>query len=85
MATTFTTKILPLFRRRDIGCMAQRGILIGSADWMCDPAATNNYPDHGNARRVYTALTRGIMPPDGKWPQDRLDTFQKWMDEGFQS
>ena len=50
---------------------------------MCDPAAGNGYPDHGNARRVYSALARGVMPPNRRWPQDWLDIFQSWMTDGF--
>jgi hypothetical protein len=83
MTMSFATDILRLFRPGDIGCMAPRGVFIGSAEWMCDPAAGGGYPDHGNARRVYSALARGVMPPGQKWPQDRLDTFQSWMTDGF--
>jgi hypothetical protein len=83
MTTSFTTDILPLFRPGDIGCMSPRGILIGSVDWMCDPAAGNDYPDYGNARRVYAALAGGFMPPGQKWPQAQLDKFQAWMTDGF--
>jgi hypothetical protein len=83
MAKSFATDILPMFKPGDIGCMAPRGILIGSADWMCDPTAGNGYPDHGNARRVHSALSRGVMPPNRKWPQDWIDTYNAWMTDGF--
>jgi hypothetical protein len=83
MTTRFATDILPLFDAGEIGCMAARGILIGSADWMCDAAAGDGFPYHGHARRVYSALSRGVMPPTGKWPQDQLDTFQAWINDGF--
>lgn len=83
MATSFAAEILPLFKPGDIGCMAPRGILIGSAEWMCDPAAANGFADHGNARRVYSALSRGVMPPNRPWPQESLDIFQRWMTDGF--
>jgi len=83
MPTSFATDILALFKPGDIGCMAPRGILIGSAEWMCDPAPSNEFPDHGNARRVYSALERGIMPPNRKWPQESLDLFASWMTDGF--
>ncbi|HEY8008373.1 MAG TPA: hypothetical protein VIE66_16615 [Methylocella sp.] len=83
MPTSFATDIRLLFRPTDIGCMAPRGVLLGSADWMCDPAASAGFSDHGNARRVFAALSQGVMPPNGKWPQERLDRYQKWMDEGF--
>ena len=81
--TSFATDIAKKFRPSDIGCMAPKGVLLGSADWMCDPAAADGFDDHGNARRVYDALKQGFMPPDHKWSQDWLDTYQKWMDDGF--
>jgi hypothetical protein len=83
MATSFAADILPKFRPGDIGCMSPKGIHIGSAEWMCDPAAGNGYPDHGNARRVHSALARGIMPPGHKWPQEWIDGFECWMTDGF--
>ena len=83
MTTTFAMDILPKFRAADIGCMAPKGILLGNADWMCDPAAGNGFDDHGNARRVYAALSQGIMPPGNKWPPEWIDTFAGWMADGF--
>jgi hypothetical protein len=83
MAASFATDILPLFKPGDIGCMAPRGVLIGSAEWMCDPAAGDGFADHGNARRVHSALTRGIMPPNRPWPQQSVEIFEGWMADGF--
>jgi len=83
MTSSFATDILPLFKPTDIGCMAPRGVLLGSADWMCDPAGADGYPDHGNARRVFSALSRGVMPPNRKWPQESLEKFDQWINEGF--
>jgi len=83
MALSFATDIRPLFRPGDIGCMAPRGVLLGSAEWMCDPASGNGYADHDNARRVHSALERGVMPPGNSWPQEWLDIFQAWMADGF--
>ncbi len=74
----------PKMRPRDIDCMTPKGVAIGDAKWMCDPAAGHGFANHGNARLVYAALSRGVMPPDGAWPQDWLDTYQAWMDAGFQ-
>jgi hypothetical protein len=79
----FATDILPKFRPVDIGCMSPKGILIGSADWMCDPAGGNGFPDHANARRVYAALSQGVMPPNNTWPQNWIDAYQSWMADGF--
>jgi hypothetical protein len=64
--------------------MGSKGIMLSDANWMCDPAAGNGFDDHGNARLVYSALSGGAMPPDGAWSQDWLDTYQRWMNEGFQ-
>jgi hypothetical protein len=85
MAICYTVDILPLFRAGDITCMAAKGIDLGSTTWMCDATGKFGFPDHGNARRVFSALSRGIMPPDGAWPKDRLTIYQQWMDEGFNS
>jgi hypothetical protein len=63
MAKSFATDILPMFKPGDIGCMAPRGILIGSADWMCDPTAGNGYPDHGNARSFGVVARRDAAQP----------------------
>jgi hypothetical protein len=83
MTTSFASDILPLFRPGDIDCMTPRGVQLGNPDWMCDPAPAFGFPDYGNARRVYSALSRGVMPPDGKWPQDQLDIFKQWITDGF--
>jgi hypothetical protein len=56
--------------------------LIGSAEWMCDPEAGNGFDDHGNARRVHSALARG-KPPNRPWPQRSLEIFEGWMADGF--
>jgi len=85
MTVTYADDIRPKFRDQDIACMRGRHVLLADSTWMCDPAAGHGFPDHANARRVFGALSRniGFMPPDGKWSQDWLDTFQAWMDGGF--
>jgi hypothetical protein len=83
MVTSFATDILPKFRIGDIGCMSPKGILIGSAEWMCDSAGGDGFFDHANARRVYAALSQGLMPPGNKWPQEWIDTYKCWMTDGF--
>ena len=84
MATGFAREILPLFRPGDITCMASKGVRLGDAQWMCDPAGNHGFDDHGNARRVYATLSAGFMPPGQKWSQDQLDIFSSWMTDGFQ-
>jgi hypothetical protein len=64
--------------------MTSKGVRLGDSQWMCNPSASNGFDDHGNARRVYAALSEGFMPPDGAWSQDWLDTYQRWMTEGCQ-
>ena len=66
MATTYAKDIRPLFRPQDIACMSRAGVRLGDAAWMCDPAGNNGFADHGNARHVYAALEKGVMPPDQK-------------------
>jgi hypothetical protein len=83
MTISFATDVLPLFRTADINCMAARGVQLGATNWMCDPAAKFGFPDHGNARRVFSALSRGVMPPNGAWSPDRLVIYQQWMSDGF--
>ncbi len=81
--TSFAADILVKFRPGDIGCMAPKGILLGSAEWMCDPAPNFGFADHGNARHVFDVLERGVMPPGQKWPPDWLQQYQQWMTSGF--
>jgi hypothetical protein len=71
---TYAHDIRPLFRDSDITCMARHGIMLGDANWMCVPANANN---------VYSVLSSGYMPPDGPWPQDRIDLFKAWIDGGL--
>jgi hypothetical protein len=83
MAKTFISDVLPLFRSGDLTCMAQFGVRLGDSGWMCDPSPSNGFPDHGNARAVFAALSRGSMPPDHPWPQTQLDAYEQWMRDGF--
>jgi hypothetical protein len=84
MTTTYFQDIKPLFRPQDIACMGPRSVKLDDVTWMCDPTGGHGFDDHANARRVFAALHRGIMPPDDKWSPDWLDTFQSWMTDGFQ-
>jgi hypothetical protein len=84
MATSYAADIRPKFRPGDIRCMASKGINLGDKEWMCDPSPGGGFEDHAHARRVFTALSDGFMPPDGAWQKDWLDTFQQWMTDGFQ-
>jgi hypothetical protein len=83
MKVTFSLDIRPKFRSGDVTCMERSGVNLDDAAWMCDPAGGSGYADHANARRVFGALSKGIMPPDAAWSQEWLATFQTWMDSGF--
>jgi hypothetical protein len=82
--TGYAKDILPLFRTTDIGCMTPKGVRLGDVQWMCNPAADHGFDDHGDARRVFAALSAGFMPPGRKWPQEWLDIYSNWMANGFQ-
>lgn len=71
---TYSHDIRPLFRDMDIACMVHRGKKLNDATWMCTPA---------NAQEVYNAVFNGVMPPDGRWPPDRVALFKQWMDDGY--
>jgi hypothetical protein len=78
--TSFQDDILPLFTERDIRAMSKAFNL-------------SNYDDvKTHAAAIYDRI-RGIggavMPPppprgEGPWPQERIDLFGRWMEEGYQ-
>jgi len=74
-APGFAHDIRPLFRDGDVACMTPRGVKLADATWMRTPA---------NAQRVYNILHAGAMPPDGRWPDDKLGIFKSWIDGGLQ-
>jgi hypothetical protein len=80
---TFSADIRPKFRPKDVTCMSRAHVNLDDAAWMCDAAGGAGYADHANARRVFSALSKGAMPPDGAWSPDWLATYQAWMDSGF--
>jgi hypothetical protein len=74
MALSFATDIKPLFREGDVKCMKPAGVHLDDAAWMSVPA---------NAAKVYGAVSTGKMPPDAKWPADKVARFKQWMDAGY--
>jgi hypothetical protein len=74
MALSFAKDIRPLFREGDVKCMGPSGVRLDDPAWMCVAA---------NAQAVYDAVSNGSMPPDAPWPDERVKTFKKWMDEGL--
>jgi hypothetical protein len=71
---TYVDDIRPLFRSMDITCMDLKGVKLEDQAWLSTPA---------NAQRVFTALSSGFMPPDGRWPPEKVALFKSWMDGGF--
>jgi molybdenum cofactor biosynthesis MoaF-like protein len=71
---TYAHDIRPLFRDTDIACMRPRGKLLDDPTWMCKPA---------NARQVLNAVKAGRMPPDTRWPPERVALFKQWIDQGL--
>jgi hypothetical protein len=82
--TTYSADIKPLFRPNDLACMVPHGIRLDDQTWMCDPAASPDFLDHGHARLVFQRLQAGTMPPDGAWPPAQIATYRNWMSGGFQ-
>jgi hypothetical protein len=73
MALSFAKDIRPLFRDTpDVDSMKNYGLDLSSY------AAVKAQAENIDAR-----LTDGSMPCDGAWPQDRLDLFKRWTDEGM--
>lgn len=88
MAVSFAADILPLFRAKDMQCMAAQGVQLSDYGYMSDAVGNGQYPDHANARHVFDRLSGRETPrmPSGGpyWSQPQLDRFQAWMDGGFQ-
>jgi hypothetical protein len=72
---SYAQDIRPLFRDRDVACMAPKGVKLADPAWMTVAA---------NAQRVFDVLNAGLMPPDGKWPDANIELFKSWMDGGRQ-
>jgi len=67
---SFDGDIKPLFREKDREAMLRAFDL-----WSHDDVAT-----HADA--IAQRLSDGTMPCDGAWPQDQIERFQQWVDEG---
>jgi hypothetical protein len=67
---SFETDIKPLFRDRD------RASMRGDFDlWSYDDVVAN-----GPA--ILERLSDGSMPCDGAWPDEQVDLFRRWLDDG---
>jgi hypothetical protein len=71
-ALGYERDIRPLFREKGVSAMST---VFDLAD----------YDDvQANARSILAKLSDGTMPCDGPWPQNRVDLFRSWVDEGCQ-
>ena len=68
---SFERDIQPLFRERDRESMLPVFDL-----WSYDDVKAN-------AGRILQRLESGTMPCDGAWPEDRVETFRKWVEAGM--
>jgi hypothetical protein len=67
---SFATHVKPLFRDKDRNSMRSHFDL-----WSHDDVRSA-------ASRILVALERGGMPCDGAWPQDQVDLFRRWGEDG---
>ena len=68
---SFAQDIEPLFRTRDRQSML----------WAFD---LGNYRDVSqNAQAILERLENGSMPCDGKWPDEQIDLFRRWVEAGM--
>jgi len=72
MATSFEQDVRPLFRERDRQSMKSHFDL-----WSYDDVTAN-------AQRILGRIKQGNMPCDGAWPQEQIDTLQRWVDSGME-
>jgi hypothetical protein len=78
MAVSFHTDILPLFTSVDVEHMSGRDVSLDDYSYMSRPE---------NATKVHEAVAGGWMPPGSSgeqpWPEDKVELFKRWMDEGY--
>lgn len=67
---SFEAHIKPLFRERDRASMTFAFDL-----WSHEDVSQN-------ADAILERLREGTMPCDGAWPQDRVETFERWLSAG---
>jgi hypothetical protein len=67
---SFEDDIRPLFRQRD------RQAMLSVFDlWSRDDVSRN-------ASRIVPAVRDGVMPCDGRWPEEQVALLQRWVDAG---
>jgi NADPH-dependent 2,4-dienoyl-CoA reductase/sulfur reductase-like enzyme len=73
-ALSFEEDIRPLFREKDIEEMKE----IADFD-LSDYEAVRE-----NAESIHARLDDGTMPCDGPWPDEDIETFRRWIDQGME-
>jgi hypothetical protein len=68
---SFSRDISPLFRDDDVEAM----------EWAFDLRSYEDAREH--AADMLERLENGTMPPDEKWPAERIELFRAWMDAGY--
>ena len=90
---SFKNDILPMFSQDDVDHMKPMNVMLADYAFMSDPKSGKlgnapEFKDHGNGRSCYAYLTGDAQPrmPMGGpyWQQDKLDTYNRWMADGFQ-
>jgi hypothetical protein len=68
---SFERDIRPLFREEDVEEMS----------WAFDLSAYEDVRDH--AEEIHARLAEGTMPCDGPWPEENVERFRGWIDDGM--
>ncbi len=68
---SFAPDVKPLFREADRDAMESHFDL-----WSYDDV-------RDAASRILAQLEDGTMPCDGAWPEDQIDLFRRWVQEGM--
>ena len=69
---SFEQQIKPLFRERD-----RQSMKFAFDLWSYDDV-------NQNAEAILEQVREGSMPCDGAWPQEQVDTFDRWVSTGMQ-
>jgi hypothetical protein len=77
---SFEKDILPLFTPTDIEHMNDKEIYLSDYAYMSNP---------DNATAVLDSVANGSMPPTwggggGAWPEEKVQLFAKWVEDGYQ-
>lgn len=72
MSPSFDNDIKALFRESDRSAMLFRLDL-----WSFDDV-------RNNADAILASVSSGVMPCDGKWPDEKVRLFQRWVASGAQ-